>query len=158
MLARMRCRNMARDGKVARIWRQVVLLGLLAVGWLQAGDGPELTKHAVPLGRFPTLTNLTILHLSDLHASAEVPLSWIRKAFARGLEAKPDLILLTGDYITDKIPSVDAYAACLAELRRKAPAYASLGNHDGGDWRRERAAMLPLPTSNACWSKPVSWC
>jgi predicted MPP superfamily phosphohydrolase len=93
-----------------------------------------LTKHAVPLGRFPTLTNLTILHLSDLHASAEVPLSWIRKTIARGLEAKPDLILLTGDYITDKIPSVDAYAACLAELSRKAPAYASLGNHDGGDW------------------------
>ncbi len=130
----MRYRNMARYGKVARIWRQVVLSGLLAVGWLQADDGPELTRHVVELERFPNLPRLTILHLSDLHASAEVPLNWIRKAVTQGLRGHPDLILLTGDYITDRIPSVAAYVDCLAGLAKAAPTYASLGNHDGGDW------------------------
>jgi hypothetical protein len=76
-----------------------------------------------------------ILHLSDLHASFFVSMSMILHAISLGLEQKPDLICLTGDYITrgdDLVPS--DYAQVLQRLSKAAPTYAVLGNHDGGAW------------------------
>jgi uncharacterized protein len=82
------------------------------------------------------LTNgVRILHLSDFHASAEVPFSLIERSVELGLEAKPDVICLTGDFVTDASP-IDAteYARILRRLSSAAPVFGSLGNHDGGTW------------------------
>jgi predicted MPP superfamily phosphohydrolase len=76
-----------------------------------------------------------ILHLADLHASLLVPLSMIHHAITAGLEAKPDLICLTGDFVTHRQDfNTREYAATLRRLSAVAPTYAVLGNHDGGDW------------------------
>jgi hypothetical protein len=75
-----------------------------------------------------------ILHLSDLHASWAVSLDFIDEAVRLGLQLKPDLICLTGDFVTDKYDAFDAYARVLAKLPAAAPAFACLGNHDGGAW------------------------
>lgn len=84
-----------------------------------------------PVGARP----VRILHLSDFHASVFVPLSMIHKAISLGLEQKPDLICLTGDFITMR-HDFDArgYAMALQRLSEVAPTYAVLGNHDGGHW------------------------
>lgn len=76
---------------------------------------------------------IRVLHLSDFHASREVPFSTIAKAVALGIAAKPDLICLTGDFIT-RAERTDfaAYSALLRPLKKLAPTFASLGNHDGG--------------------------
>ncbi len=75
-----------------------------------------------------------ILHLSDLHASREVPLRFIDKACRAGVALKPDAICVTGDFITrrDEIPK--EYPDVLRQLSAAAPTFASLGNHDGGAW------------------------
>lgn len=76
-----------------------------------------------------------ILHLSDLHASAVVPFSLIESSVELGLETKPDVICLTGDFVTDATPFDEAeYARILRRLSSAAPAFATLGNHDGGPW------------------------
>jgi len=76
-----------------------------------------------------------ILHLSDFHASPVVPFSLIENAVALGLEAKPDVICLTGDFVTDATPFDEAaYASILRRLSSAAPTFATLGNHDGGAW------------------------
>jgi predicted MPP superfamily phosphohydrolase len=70
--------------------------------------------------------------MSDFHASAPVPMELIRRAVALGLKEKPDLILLTGDYITYRFHDWDEYVEALAPLARFAPTLAVKGNHDGG--------------------------
>ena len=76
-----------------------------------------------------------ILHLSDLHASMLVPLSMIHHAITVGLSQKPDLICVTGDFITHRHDFDEvAYAQALRRLSSAAPTFAVLGNHDGGKW------------------------
>jgi predicted MPP superfamily phosphohydrolase len=79
-----------------------------------------------------------VLHLSDLHASDVVPLAFIEKAVRMGLELKPDLVLLTGDYISGRFDKFDEYGRILRLLSEKHPCYATLGNHDGGRWASVR--------------------
>jgi len=79
---------------------------------------------------------LKVLHLADLHASWAVSLGFIEEAVQLGLQLKPDLICLTGDYITCKYEAFDAYGRVLAKLSAAAPAFACLGNHDGGRYSR----------------------
>lgn len=86
-----------------------------------------------PIGRRP----VRILHLSDLHASVFVPMSMIHHAITAGLAQRPDLICLTGDFITMRQDfDAQSYAAALRRLSEAAPTFAVLGNHDGGSWTR----------------------
>jgi len=93
----------------------------------------QFSQVAVPLSggaREP----LKLLHLSDLHASPVVSLGYIESAIVRGLEWKPDLICLTGDFITQRFERDKEFARALRRLSDTAPCFATLGNHDGGDW------------------------
>lgn len=100
---------------------------LLEPGWL------EVSHRSVQLG--PTAaTPIRVLHLSDLHASGYVPLEFIAQAIQLGLTDKPDLICLTGDFITKHFTRFADYADVLKPLAAAAPVFACLGNHDGGKW------------------------
>src|SRR5215208_3164916 len=48
--------------------------------------------------------SIRLLHLSDLHASPAVAKRLIERAIDIGLSAKPDLICITGDFITSGEP------------------------------------------------------
>ncbi len=93
----------------------------------------EVTHHTVPLGHADR-TPIRILHLSDLHASGFVPLEFIAHAIQLGLAEKPDVICLTGDFITKHFTEFADYVEVLKPLAAAAPVYACLGNHDGGKW------------------------
>src|SRR3954469_16652543 len=94
--------------------------------WLQVG------RHRVPIdSEWPSVR---ILHMSDLHASPVVSLTQINEAIDVGLHLKPDLICLTGDYITRKYDYFDELGHLLRRLPDAAPCFACLGNHDGGRW------------------------
>ncbi|HEV3201918.1 MAG TPA: phosphodiesterase YaeI [Bryobacteraceae bacterium] len=94
-----------------------------------------VTHHQVDLQRAPLPDPIRILHLSDLHFSAFVPLSLIESAVTLGLAQKPDVICLTGDFITDREElGAGPYSRVLSRLSRSAPTFAVLGNHDGGIW------------------------
>jgi predicted MPP superfamily phosphohydrolase len=75
------------------------------------------------------------VQLSDLHASECVSMSYLRRAVKMAVELKPDLFLMTGDYITSKdFHQHDEFIEVLRPLADAAPTYATLGNHDGGSW------------------------
>ncbi len=59
----------------------------------------ELTFHRVKLPCKRLTTGVRILQLSDLHASPSVPFALIENAVELGLQAKPDVICLTGDFV-----------------------------------------------------------
>jgi hypothetical protein len=98
----------------------------------------DLTHRRVALARRPERP-VRILHISDLHASLFVPLSMIDHAITMGLAQKPDLICVTGDFITHREGfDPGAYAQVLRRLPAAAPTYAVVGNHDGGEWARHK--------------------
>ena len=95
---------------------------------------PNWFETVVQPVRIPGISRpVRLLHLSDLHASAAVPLQTIETAVGLALETKPDVICLTGDFVT-QVEELDAdrYATILAKLTAAAPIFATLGNHDGG--------------------------
>jgi uncharacterized protein len=93
-------------------------------------------KFAFPLGF--KRTPLRILHLSDFHASDVVSLAFIRQSLELGIAQQPDLICLTGDFITTTYEDFASYTSALKLLSNSAPTYACIGNHDGGWWARRR--------------------
>ncbi len=95
----------------------------------------ERTFHRVKLPCKNLTGGVRILQLSDFHASSVVPFSLIENAVEMGLETKPDVICLTGDFVTDASPfDEEEYARILRRLSSAAPVLANLGNHDGGAW------------------------
>jgi len=80
---------------------------------------------------------LRVLHLSDLHLSRTVSLEFIDAAITRSLTTRPDLICITGDFVTVNDTFDEAvYTPVLARLAAAAPTFATLGNHDGGVFPR----------------------
>ena len=77
-----------------------------------------------------------IVHLSDFHASRVVPYAFIAESVTAGIAEQPDLIALTGDFFTKRAHDLDRYVGILRRLSAAAPAFACLGNHDGGPWTR----------------------
>jgi predicted MPP superfamily phosphohydrolase len=96
--------------------------------WLEVGS------HRISVSKNVAKKPFKILQLSDLHASRTVSLKFLNRAVDLGIQQQPDLICLTGDYITCKYDQWDAYIDILAKLSAAAPTFATLGNHDGGEW------------------------
>ena len=95
-------------------------------GWLELA-----TTHVKLRGR-SLASPLRVLHLSDLHASEFISIAFVRSAFEMAAKAKPDVICLTGDYVTfgESYDQV-GYQTALRWLSAVAPCFAVLGNHDG---------------------------
>lgn len=94
----------------------------------------EVKRTRLPAAGAPLPRAVRILHLSDLHLSGVVPLPLITRAIRLGVAEKPDLVCVTGDFITSRLGREKEFAAALRELADAAPAYATMGNHDGGRW------------------------
>ena len=122
--------------------RRSLLLGALSAGATAIGypcfyepRWLETTERRVRLAHAPFRNPIRLLHLADLHASLVVPLSLIQHAITLGLSQAPDLICLTGDFITFRHDfDSRAYVNALKRLTAAAPTFAVLGNHDGGSW------------------------
>lgn len=102
----------------------------------------DRTLNRITLPHGDISRGFRILHLSDFHASSVTPLSLIEKAVEYGLDVRPDLICLTGDFVTDaETFDEKEYSRILSRLSNSAPAFACLGNHDGGNWAGKRGGF-----------------
>jgi predicted MPP superfamily phosphohydrolase len=103
----------------------------------------EFTERECPLRNLTS--SLELVHLSDIHASPDVPNSLIEKSLGSAIDARPDIVCITGDFVTGK-EGFDArwYASALRRLTAAAPTFAVLGNHDGGPWSKAKGG---LPTT-----------
>jgi predicted MPP superfamily phosphohydrolase len=121
------------------VTRRSLLFGLPAAGVSAYGYARlvepswlDVTEQRIP-AKLPQ--PIRILHLSDMHASGIIPMSFIEESFRLGLATRPDIICLTGDYVTTTDDfDADLYEKTLKLLTSAAPTYAVMGNHDGGLW------------------------
>ena len=86
--------------------------------------------------------SLRALHFSDFHWSRAVPLAFIEQAVEQGLAEKPELICITGDFITvGQQYDLERYVPLFERLVRAAPCFAVFGNHDGGEWTEKHGGF-----------------
>ncbi len=71
---------------------------------------------------------LRVVQLSDLHIGNDVPDGRIISAVREVNALKPDVVVLTGDFVTTRRDPVDRVQQLLEPL--EAPSFAVLGNHD----------------------------
>lgn len=103
----------------------------------------HVRRRDVPIaGLASELDGLRVLQITDTHRGPRVTASFIAEAVRLGLAQKPDLAVLTGDYVHQGAKFIEESAALMAPLARAVPTVGVLGNHDwyaGG--RRVRDAL-----------------
>lgn len=91
----------------------------------------EIEEVQIKLRRLPkTLDGFRIVHLSDIHHSPLTNLEHIKRAVEISNELKPDMFILTGDYVSHEPEYIEPVAEVLGELRSEFGTFACLGNHD----------------------------
>ncbi len=112
---------------------------VLEPGWILT------THHRIRIpGLSPALSGKRIVHLTDFHLGPVSP-KYVEGCVDRALELKPDLIALTGDYISLHGKDVAHRAASiLGRLRAPLGVYAVSGNHDFGIYHSGGRTRGPL--------------
>ena len=123
---------------------RVFRAGALAVfgGGGAYGYGNQIERHYPVVERIkvslPGLgsawNGFRVVQISDLHLEPIVDQELLRTTVAAINALKPDLIVLTGDYITSNAMRIANLAEPLSELKARAGVFGCMGNHDMG-WR-----------------------
>lgn len=74
-------------------------------------------------------THLTVAQIGDIHMSDALPPDYYQTIVERVNETEPDIILITGDFVT-KVKFAEHLPDMLTELHARLGVYAILGNHD----------------------------
>jgi uncharacterized protein len=102
-----------------------------AWGRLTVGEQLAVDRLTLPIRQLPpALEGLRIVQLSDFHLYPYTQLNFLRQAIDQANALEPDLIVLTGDYVTLDAEAMFELAPVLAGLDARHGVYAVLGNHD----------------------------
>jgi hypothetical protein len=124
-------------------------VAVLAGGYATATSDPALRRARVSLAGWPAGARpVRVLLISDIHvAGPDMPPSRVVRLVRRMNALSPDLVLIAGDFVSDKKLSTRRYevreaVAPLAALKAPLGRIAVLGNHD--HWRDAAAARAAL--------------
>lgn len=91
----------------------------------------EVTRHTVVMPELhPTVQGFKIAQLTDLHRSGLTSDRLLRHSITIVNAGKPDLIVLTGDYVSSNVSDIAPVARMLSALHAPHGVYAIMGNHD----------------------------
>jgi predicted MPP superfamily phosphohydrolase len=114
-----------------------------AYGLLYGRLNLETTKQPIRLARLPkAFEGFRIAQLSDIHIGPFMPKEEIRKFAGIANALKPDLIVLTGDFVTWDPATQLAVVEALSGLKAPFGVFGSLGNHDA--WARVEDSITAL--------------
>lgn len=94
--------------------------------------GLSVEQIKIEIANLPThLEGMRLVQLSDLHFDGlRLSDAMLAEAITVSNAVQPDIVALTGDYITDDPAPIDALAERLQNLKSRLGTYAVLGNHD----------------------------
>jgi len=91
----------------------------------------SLERVEIHLERLPKkLDGFKIIHLSDIHHSPFTGLEHIERTVKIANRLRPDMFLLTGDYVSHDAKYIEPVAEVLGRLDAEFGTHACLGNHD----------------------------
>ncbi|MCC5823514.1 MAG: metallophosphoesterase [Phycisphaerales bacterium] len=119
-------------------------------------------RYEIPIRDLPaSLDGLRVLHFSDPHVGPRMPRGVLERAVEAGVQLRPDLVALTGDYVHQYPREIEQAADLLAPLVNAARigALGVMGNHDwwaGGPKVREalREAGVWMIDNDRVWLGP----
>ncbi|MDW8245357.1 MAG: metallophosphoesterase [Sandaracinaceae bacterium] len=100
----------------------------------------EVRRFQGPPQHREQLSRLKVVHLTDLHFGRVTPIEVQREAVEIANGEKPDLVVITGDFVCHSHRYLDALIAELSRLN--APTIGVLGNHDY--WSGEKEVIWAL--------------
>jgi predicted MPP superfamily phosphohydrolase len=134
-----------------RLFLVLALAGaaLTAFAYATAVSDPVVRHARIAAARWPAETPpLRLVLMSDIHVGGpDMPPARLRRIVGRINALAPDIVLIAGDFVTDKRLATRHYShddavAPLAALRPRFGAVAVMGNHD--HWRDSAAAHRAL--------------
>ncbi len=98
---------------------------------LDEANSLTIEQVRINLNRLPkTLDGFRIVHLSDIHHSPFTSLEHINRAVEIANELKPDMFVLTGDFVSHEREYIEPMAHAMGNLQSEFGTFACLGNHD----------------------------
>jgi uncharacterized protein len=124
--------------------------------WLFTGR-LRVDEITVKIADLPqSLQGTKLVHLTDFHYDGiRISEELLAEAIAATNEAEPDIIVLTGDYVTDDPTPIHQLALRLKNLQSRCGIYAVLGNHDihYQDSKTEITSALTSVGINVLWNQ-----
>lgn len=109
--------------------------------WLQTGvEGLVMRRFAGTQSHRALARPIVVAHLTDQHFGPATPHALQLEAIRRVNEAKPDVVVLTGDYVAYSLDHLDEAEEVLSSIQ--APTIGTLGNHDHWTNPQEVTRML----------------
>jgi uncharacterized protein len=122
--------------RVPRLWRRQ--LTTLSLNGREPSLPPSLFSPEPPVTEMDiwlrrldaSHDGLRIVHLSDIHHSIYTPLEDVGRVVYLANQLRPDVVVLTGDYVTLATDCIWPVARALGRLQARLGVFAVLGNHD----------------------------
>ena len=104
---------------------------ILCSSFYEAYKTPDIKRITVPVKDLPpALEGLKIAQITDMHVDSAWKLRQFSGIVKRVNEAKPDLVLITGDLIDPGLTCRDQLGALAHKLESRLGVYGALGNHE----------------------------
>ena len=108
----------------------------------------RLKKIKLSFDNLPSsFKGLKIVQISDIHSGSFTDKAAVNRGVDMVLNAKPDLILFTGDLVNDRADEMKDYMEVFNRIKAPMGVFSTLGNHDYGDytsWPSAQAKMTNL--------------
>jgi hypothetical protein len=113
-----------------------LFLSSMLMGMLKWAYDFKVMHHDIYLPHLPaTFEGLRIVQISDLHLGSMASHRAMQEAVERINAQHPDMIFFTGDLVNAGTDEALPFRDILSGLKAKEGIYASLGNHDYGEYR-----------------------
>ena len=114
----------------------VFVFGLILHGIIYGKTNFKVRKASISSNKLPkSFNNLKIVQISDIHIGSFCnDTKTMKKVVEKINELEPDLVFLTGDLVNNFANEADSFDIVFSKISAKLGKYASLGNHDFGDY------------------------
>ena len=111
----------------------LLIVLVVAIGCYSIFDAQRIRTERIILATSklpPGVTHVTIVQISDVHLSLMVRSRFLKKVIAAVKEAKPDLLVSTGDLVDMEVKQIMDMAELFQEIKPRYGKFAIMGNHD----------------------------
>ncbi|MBL8956670.1 MAG: metallophosphoesterase [Myxococcaceae bacterium] len=105
--------------------------GLASFGAWRAFSPARITEVPLKLAKLPkALDGMTLVQLSDVHIGPVLQRRFLDELVDRANQAKPDVVVITGDLVDGKPEFIGKSVEALTRLKSRYGTYFVTGNHD----------------------------
>ena len=117
-------------GRIAAVSTAAVLGVIIAVGYI--GSRALVVRDVV--AELPDLPaefdGFRIAQLTDLHLGPHLPRSRVERIADEIERLEPDIVVVTGDIVDDRVEDLEVYASILGRMKAASGVFLIAGNHD----------------------------